>query len=105
MQLEAIGKPLRYRLKDDQELTLRPGQPVDVPDGAAQQLLRKAPTRVRVAFEVGAMISWQVAERRRHGIVDFVHRHADGVVWVFVITGEGWAAVNAKFASVITAWS
>ena len=62
--------------------------------------MERAPGKVRsVAFEVGAMISWEGTERRRHGIVDFVHRDADGVVWVFVTIGDRWAAVNAKFAT------
>ena len=103
MQLEAIGKPLRYRLRDGQELTLRPGEPVDVPDHAALQLLRKAPTRVRVTFAVGSIISWEGEDTStRTGVVDFIHADADGLVWVFVTTKDGWAAVNAKYVTVKT---
>jgi hypothetical protein len=64
MQLEATGKPIRYRLKNGEEVTLRPGIPTELPDHAANQLLRKAPDKVRLVKEVSPtrtrpLISWQ----------------------------------------------
>jgi hypothetical protein len=47
MQLEATRVPIRYRLRNGEELMLRPGVPMDVPDHAANQLLKKAPDKVR----------------------------------------------------------
>lgn len=61
MQLEAISKPLRYRLRTGEEILLRPGIPVELPDLAAQKLLAQAPDRVRLvpyAVEVGQTIQW-----------------------------------------------
>ena len=47
MQLEATGKPIRYRLKTGEEFILRPGVPMELPDQAATQLLQKASAMVR----------------------------------------------------------
>jgi hypothetical protein len=49
MLLEAMDKPIKYRLRDGRELLLEPGVPVDVPDAAASYLLRKVSGRVRIA--------------------------------------------------------
>lgn len=46
MQLEATV-PIKYRLKTGVEVTLKPGCPMDVPDQAATQLLKKVPDKVR----------------------------------------------------------
>ena len=48
MQLEAMGKPLKYRLRTGEELLLQPGCPVEVPDESARSLINKAGNRVRV---------------------------------------------------------
>ena len=48
MQLEAMGKPIKYRLKTGEEVTLLPGIPTELPDPAATQLLKKAPDKVRL---------------------------------------------------------
>jgi len=48
MQLEATGKPIKYRLKSGEEVTLRPGVPTELPGPAATQLLRKARDKVRL---------------------------------------------------------
>lgn len=48
MQLEATQEPIKYRLKTGQEVTLKPGVPMEVPDKAATQLLKKAPDKVRL---------------------------------------------------------
>ncbi len=48
MQLEAVGTPLRYRLRTGQEIFLKPGVPVELPDTSARWLLNKAGHRVRV---------------------------------------------------------
>jgi hypothetical protein len=62
MLLEAMGKPIKYRLRDGRELLLTPGRPVDMPDKAARYLLEKAPHRVRVH---GANVhTWPVSQQR-----------------------------------------
>lgn len=63
MQLEAIEKPLRYRLRDGREILISPGQPVDLPDEAAQKLLARAPDRVKVGTPVQTSIDWLSAWR------------------------------------------
>ena len=47
MQLEATGRPIRYRLRSGIEILIRPGVPAEVPDPAARELLAKAPGKVR----------------------------------------------------------
>ena len=49
MLLEAVGRPIRYRLADGREVRLVPGQPVDLPDLQADKLLAKAQGKVRLA--------------------------------------------------------
>ena len=48
MQLEAVGKPFRYKLRSGEEIFLAPGQPVELPDQSAHSLLKQAGERVRV---------------------------------------------------------
>ena len=62
MQLEAFGRPLRYRLRSGDQFVLRPGQPVDLPEDAARTLLRQAGDRVRV---VGDMVKEPAAADAR----------------------------------------
>ena len=64
MLLEAVGRPIRYRLADGREVRLVPGQPVDLPDLQADKLLAKAQGRVKLAptglprFQPGTWIEW-----------------------------------------------
>jgi hypothetical protein len=51
MLIEATEKPIRYRLRDGQELLLEPGKPVHLSDEAAQRLLKKAAGKVRISEE------------------------------------------------------
>jgi hypothetical protein len=105
MFLEATHAPIRYRLKTGEEVTLRPGVPMQLPDQAATQLLKKAPDKVRrvdplsTSLYPGSVITWKGADLTvRQGIVDFLHPDADGLVWVFVTMPDGgWAAVNSKY--------
>jgi hypothetical protein len=104
MQLEATEKPIRYRLKTGEEVTLRPGVPTEIPDHAANQLLKKAPDKVRLVKEApptrnGPRISWQRADGTQHtATIDLLHIDADGALWAFVTMQDGgWAAVNAKY--------
>jgi hypothetical protein len=106
MLLEAMNKPLKYRLKTGEEVTLRPGIPMDLPDQAATQLLKKAPDMVKRVDRVstigpGSAISWQGADLTlRKGIVEFLHTDTAGQLWAFVtLPNVGWAAVNLKYAS------
>ena len=110
MQLEATGQPIRYRLKTGEEVTLRPGVPMELPDQAATQLLQKAPDKVRrvndaptratglTPLHPGARITWEGADlTRRHGLVEFLHSDADGTTWAFSTLKTGWCAVNTRF--------
>jgi hypothetical protein len=105
MLLEATNKPIKYRLKTGEEVTLRPGIPMELPDQAATQLLKKAPDKVRrvdplSSIHPGSFITWEGSDLTvRHGIVDFLHTETVGLVWAFVTLADGgWAAVNAKYA-------
>jgi hypothetical protein len=101
MFLEATHAPIRYRLKTGEEVTLRPGVPMELPDHAATQLLKKAPDQVRRvdSLSPGSLITWEGADGTiRSGGVDFLHTNADGTVWAFVTTSDGgWAAVDTKY--------
>ncbi len=48
MLLEATEKPIRVKLKNQPEILLKPGEPVDMPEASARQLLAKAAGKVRV---------------------------------------------------------
>jgi len=48
MLIEAIAQRIRFRLRSGQEVILRPGVPTELPDSAAQQLLRRAKGKVRL---------------------------------------------------------
>lgn len=104
MQLEATGQPIRYRLKTGEEVTLRPGVPMELPDQAANQLLQKAPDKVRrvnpvPAIHSGDRIIWGT-DGTLYGpaTVDFLHIDPDGTAWAFVTLPDGrWTAVNMKF--------
>jgi hypothetical protein len=108
MLLEATHSPLRYRLKTGEEVTLRPGVPMELPDQAATQLLKKAPAMVRRVTCVpdirpGACITWEGADLSvRHGRVDFLHTDGIGAAWAFCALLDGhWAAVNTKYVLTI----
>ena len=49
MLIEAIQRPIQYRLLDGSNIRLAPGYPVDLPEEQARTLLTKAPDRVRLA--------------------------------------------------------
>lgn len=61
MHIEATEKPIRYRLATGEEVILRPGVPVEVPEQAARQLLQKAGGKVRAVFPlvtIGQTVAW-----------------------------------------------
>ncbi len=64
MLLEAVDRPIRYRLADGREIRLEPGRSVDLPDPQALKLLAKAQGRVKLAstdlprFQPGTWIEW-----------------------------------------------
>src|SRR5262245_28024258 len=104
MHLEATRKPIRYRLKTGEEVTLRPGVPMELPDHAATQLLKKAPDQVRrigsdLTIQPGDSITWQRADGSQHtGTVDFLHTDPDGRVWAYYSLPDGGSgAVNTKY--------
>ena len=51
MFLEAITRPIKYRLNDGRELVMEPGVPVEMPDLAGRRLLHKAVGKVREVFQ------------------------------------------------------
>ena len=67
MQLEATGKPLKYRLCTGEELLFQRGCPVDVPDKSARALLKQAGDRVRIVASekrvdsdlLGQIVNWE----------------------------------------------
>jgi hypothetical protein len=48
MLIEAVEQRVRYRLLNGHEVCLRPGVPMELPEPAARQLLKKAAGKVRV---------------------------------------------------------
>ena len=50
------------------------------------------------SLQIGECVSWEVPppQKIQRGVVDFLHTDADGTVWAFCTTKEGWAAVNSK---------
>jgi hypothetical protein len=48
MQVEVIGKPIRYRFRSGEEIVLKPGVPTALPDAAVKQLLARAGDRVKI---------------------------------------------------------
>ena len=68
MQLEATGKPLKYRLRSGKEILFQPGCPVDVPDESARELLKKAGDRVRVVSPAPV-------------VIESAHQNARPVYW------------------------
>lgn len=107
MLLEAIGKPLRYKLRSGEEVRLEPGYPVELPDKSARSLLKQAGERVRVVtapvptIQPGDTITWLRGGKSQEGKVDFLHTDDTGTLWAFVdLPGGQWAAVNMQFATV-----
>lgn len=99
MQLEATV-PIKYRLKSGEEVTLKPGIPMDIPEQAANQLLLKMPDKVRRATSGHAVIIepavanarsvfWESGDARILGpaIPEFLAR--DGSTFWIVTTFEG----------------
>jgi hypothetical protein len=102
MLIECIGPPFVCRWPGGQ-VSLVPGQPVELPDDRALKLIAKVPGRVKAvdapfSIRPGDLIQWQRAGGEQIGMVDFLHLDTDGIVWAFVSIGEAWAAVNLKFA-------
>ncbi len=48
MLLEAVDRPIRYRLADGREFRFVPGQPTDLAEPYASKLLQRAPGKVRL---------------------------------------------------------
>lgn len=107
MLIEAVDKPVCYRWPDG-EVQLVAGHPVDLPEARALRLLQRAPGKVRLvstkpslAVRPGDRITWQGADRTdRSGVVDCLHPDADGTLWAFCATPDGWCAVNVTVAGV-----
>src|SRR6476646_9489136 len=116
MQLEAMGKPIKYRLKTGEEVTLKPGVPMELPDPAGAQLLKKAPDKVRRVNEATresaegriqtskahSLITWSDCEGKTTGpvLVYFRQTEPDGTVWAFYSLPDGnWGMRNMKYAS------
>ena len=99
MRLEAMV-PFTYRWPGG-EVHLEPGTPIDLPDDRARRLLDKAPGKVRVippTYQPGSTIAWVRADGTRQiGTIDFIYAEDTGTQWVFLTTGETWAAVNMKY--------
>jgi hypothetical protein len=109
MKIECVGAGFTYRWPTG-EISLEPGQPVELPDDRALKLLAKAPGRVRIipAVQAGDVIAWECADGVYAGqeemeCVDFVHVDSEGTVWAFVssVCGNRWAAVNMKYARIL----
>jgi hypothetical protein len=102
MLVEAVKDGFVYRWPGG-EVRLEPGKPIELPDDRAKRLLAKAAGRVRVVpkpIQPGESIRWTRGDgTEHHARVDFLHSDPDGTVWAFVTVGEGWAAVNLKFAA------
>lgn len=102
MTIECIGEAFTYRWPGG-EIRLEPGKPVALAFDRAKRLLAKAPGKVRVVAQPigpGDRIRWTRGDgTEHHARVDFLHSDPDGTVWAFVTVGEGWAAVNLKFAA------
>jgi hypothetical protein len=77
MLIEATQKPIRYRLQTGEELYLKPGVPMEVPEVAARQLIQKAGDKVKVLAS-GRLVTWdspmfgilsaRVEEELSHGV-------------------------------------
>ena len=61
MLIGAIKHPIRYTMRNGQEVRLVPGAPVEIPEAQAKVLLAKAPDRVRLVpcpLAIGQTIEW-----------------------------------------------
>lgn len=55
-------------------------------------------------IQPGSCLEWPRADVTiQHGVVDFIHVDAGGTPWAFVNFGENWAAVNLRYAKMVTA--
>lgn len=51
-------------------------------------------------IQAGDVITWQRGDGSVHrASVDFIHVDETGTCWAFVTLGEGWAAINGKYAT------
>jgi len=59
---------------------------------------------INPAFPVhpGDRIEWHRADGLQQGVVDYIHADADGRAYAYVLSGETWAVVNLKGATVRT---
>lgn len=61
MLIEATKHPIRYTMRNGQEVRLVPGSPMEIPEAQARVLLAKAPDRVRLVpcpLTIGQTIEW-----------------------------------------------
>ena len=56
MQIEAMGRPIKYRLSTGEEILLKPGIPVELRDESARILLKQAGDLVRVVSPTPVVI-------------------------------------------------
>jgi hypothetical protein len=104
MQLETTKEPIKYRLKTGEEITLRPGVPIELPDHAATQLLKKAADKVHLVDSViepaapqARSVYWEKADTSIWGPATplLVERSSQDYVLVVEYRGE-LISVNAK---------
>ncbi len=101
MIVEAVAESFTYRWPGG-EIRLEPGKPIELPDERAKRLLAKAAGLVRVvppSIQPGDRITWTRGDGTTpSGLVDAIYVDESGTRWAFVTIGEGWSAVNTKFA-------
>ena len=56
MQLEAIGRAIKFKLHSGVEILLEPGRPVELPDASARSLLKQAGAMVRIVSDTPAVV-------------------------------------------------
>lgn len=94
MLIEATGKPIRFRLRDGQEVLLKPGVPVALPEASARCFLEKAGAKVRLTvltpippLQAGWLVVYRDRTGRLRGGVD--ERDA-GTVQTCCWDGQTW---------------
>lgn len=106
MWIECIGPGFTYRWPQG-AVHLTPGHPIELEDIRALKLIAKAPGRVRavetpLSIHSGDQIAWPRGGIEQFGLVEFIHVDDAGVAWAFVTEGTSWAAVNLKYARVMS---
>jgi hypothetical protein len=82
--LNMLGESRKSKGLPDREIT-KPAQ--------AQETIESKP------LVPGVLITWLGNDVP--AILDCLHREPDGSVWAFVTLLDGWAAINAKFVTVV----